>query len=300
MKIFFFLGLLSLASGLFAQQDPLYGQYFFNPQLINPAYVGINNNFSAMAGYRTQWTGFEGHPETFYVSGNSSILNNIAGVGLLVMNDRIGNISNTESNVTFAYKLNLKSASFSFGMQAGFQRYSTSYEDLNIFDPDDIAFASGESGSRLNLGAGAILKGDRYLVGFSVPRLLPTTFKNAGQEFELYNRHYYLMGAYIFQLSDRVELKPTTLFRGVVDAPANIDFALNVNLDGLYTAGFFTRNLNTYGALLQATINNKLRLGYIFESPSSKSVGTNFSTHEISLGITLSVFSYHEEHNSNF
>ncbi|MEQ8576076.1 MAG: type IX secretion system membrane protein PorP/SprF, partial [Fulvivirga sp.] len=81
MKSIFLLALLFLTTALFAQQDPLYGQYLFNPLLINPAYSGLNNNFSAMVGYRTQWTGFEGHPETFYVSGNASVLENKCGVG---------------------------------------------------------------------------------------------------------------------------------------------------------------------------------------------------------------------------
>ncbi len=294
------MALLFLTTALFAQQDPLYGQYLFNPLLINPAYSGLNNNFSAMVGYRTQWTGFEGHPETFYVSGNASVLENKCGVGLLVINDQIGNISNTESNLAFAYKLNLSHATFSYGMQVGLQHYTTSYADLNVYDQGDNAFAGGETGTRMNIGAGAILTGDKYFIGFSVPRLLPTTFKNSGQEFELYNRHYYLNAGYLFYLSDRLRFKPTALLRGVVDAPANLDVAFNINIDGHYTAGLFTRNLNTYGVLLQTIFREQWRLGYTFEMPASNSVGSNFNTHEVNLGIMLSIFSYHEKYNSNF
>jgi hypothetical protein len=38
----------------------------------------------------------------------------------------------------------------------------------------------------------------------------------------------------------------------------------------------------------------------VFELPTNKSVGAQFTTHEISLGIRLSVFSYHERSISNF
>jgi type IX secretion system PorP/SprF family membrane protein len=300
MRSILVLALLFLTTAIFAQQDPLYGQYLFNPLLINPAYSGINNNFSAMVGYRTQWTGFEGHPETFYASGNTSVLANKLGAGLLVINDQVGNISNTESNLALSYKLNLRHATFSYGMQVGFQHYTTSFADLNVYDQGDNAFMGGETGTRINIGAGAVLTGDKYFIGFSVPRLLPTTFKNAGQEFELYNRHYYLHVAYLFYLSDRLRFKPTALLRGVADAPANIDVAFNMNIDGQYTAGLFTRNLNTYGVLLQATFKNQLRAGYTFEIPSSNSVGSNFNTHEVNLGIMLSIFSYHEESINNF
>lgn len=283
-----------------AQQDPIYSQYMLNPLLINPAYAGLNNNANAMLGYRTQWAGFEGQPVTFNASAHSSILKNKVGVGILFTNDQVGNISNTSTNALFAYKLNLKKTVFSFGMQAGLQNYRTDYSDLNIFDPEDNAFLGGERGTRINIGAGAILKSEKFLVGFSMPRLLPSTFTNGGQEFELYNQHFYLMGAYVAYLTERIRLKPSMLVRGVRGAPLSVDLACNVNINAIHTAGIFTRNFNTYGLLLQTLVKEQLRLGYVFEVPTSKSVGSNFSTHEISLGILLSAFRFHDSTLGNF
>lgn len=283
-----------------AQQDPLYSQYLVNPLLINPAYAGLNNNFNAMVGYRTQWTGLEGQPTTINASAHTSLINNKVGAGILVMQDRIGNIANTEANVSFSYKLHLKEQTVSFGMQAGVQNYKTDYSDLNIFDPGDNAFIGGEQGTRLNIGMGALLKSEKYLIGFSIPRLLPSTFKNGGQEFELYNQHYYLVGSYVHYLNDHIRLKPSVLFRGVTGAPASVDLAFNVNLNNIHTAGLFTRNFNTYGFLVQTLVKEQYRFGYVFELPTNKSVGTNFTTHEISLGVLLSFFSFHERTLSNF
>jgi len=62
-KLYTFTFLLASIS-VFSQQDPLYSQYMLNPLVINPAYAGLNNNLNIMAGYRTQWTGFDGHPQT--------------------------------------------------------------------------------------------------------------------------------------------------------------------------------------------------------------------------------------------
>jgi len=67
----------------FAQQDPLYAQYLFNPLLINPAYSGLNNNFNGTVGYRTQWMGLEGQPQTMNVSLHSSFVQNKVGAGLI-------------------------------------------------------------------------------------------------------------------------------------------------------------------------------------------------------------------------
>jgi len=302
-KLFLLISLCSFAFLVIsarAQQDPLYSQYMLNPLLINPAYAGLNNNVNAMVGYRTQWAGFEGQPKTFNASAHTSLVNNKVGAGILFTNDQIGNIKNTETNIALAYKLNLKETVFSFGMQAGFQNYTTDYSELNVFDPDDYAFIGGERGSRMNIGAGAILKSEKLFIGLSVPRLLPSTFKNGGMEFELYNQHYYLAGAYVLYLNERIRLKPSVLLRGVSGAPASVDLAFNVNLNAIHTAGIFTRNFNTYGFLVQTLVKEQLRLGYVFELPTNQSVGTKFTTHEICVGILLSAFSFHDRTLGNF
>jgi len=300
MKKLILLASCVISLSVSAQQDPLYSQYMLNPLLINPAYAGLNNNFNAMAGYRTQWAGFDGQPQTINASGHTSLVKNKVGAGLLLMNDKIGNISNTEVNASFAYKLQLNETVLSFGMQAGVQNFRTDYSSLNLFNPGDNAFIGGERGTRINIGAGAILKSEKFFIGLSVPRLLPTTFKNGGQEFELYNQHAYLMAGYVHYLNEHIRLKPSVLLRGVGGAPASMDLAFNINFNAIHTAGLFTRNFNTYGVLLQTFLKEKYRFGYVYEMPTNKSVGAQFSTHEIMLGIQLSVFSFHERSLSNF
>jgi type IX secretion system PorP/SprF family membrane protein len=300
MKKIILVACLAIVFSAQAQQDPLYSQYMLNPLVINPAYAGLNNQFNAMVGYRTQWTGYEGQPKTFNASAHTSLVNNKVGAGILFINDKLGNISNSETSISFAYKLLLKETVLSFGMQAGIQNYKTDYADLNILDPGDNAFTGGEHGTRMNIGAGVILKTEKFFVGLSVPRLLPSTFKNGGQEFELYNQHYYLSGGYVHYLNERIRLKPSVLVRGVKGAPVSVDLAFNVNLNAIHTMGIFTRNFNTYGLLLQTLLKEKIRFGYVFELPTNKSVGTKFTTHEITLGILLSAFSFQEGTLSNF
>ncbi len=300
MKTITTLACLLLATLSFAQQDPIYSQYLFNPLLVNPAYAGLNNRFNGSVGYRTQWMGLEGQPQTINASLHTSLVQNKVGLGLLVVNDRIGSMNTTEINTAFAYKLQLENKTVSFGMQAGVQNFNNSLNGVNPFDPSDDLFLTGERGTRINLGAGFALKSDKYFVGLSVPRLLPTTFKSGDQEVELYNQHLYLMGAYIHYLNEHIRLKPAVLLRAVKGAPASIDVAFNVNFNAIHTAGIFTRNFNTYGLLLQTLLKEQYRFGYVFEVPTGKSVGTNFTTHEIVLGIQLSSFSFHDRSLSNF
>jgi type IX secretion system PorP/SprF family membrane protein len=294
MKAYTSIFLVILSCSVFAQQDPLHSLYMLNPVLLNPAYSGINNNMQGQVGYRTQWTGFEGQPQTLNATIHSSFVANKVGAGISVMNDRIGNVVNTEVNASFSYKLELGETTFSFGMQAGLQNFRTDNLKLNLSQGDDYAFTDDERGSRFNIGAGAILKSDQFFLGLSIPRLLPTTFKTIEGEFELYNRHFYMMAGYLYQVNEHIRLKPTLLLRGVKGSPASVDFAFNVNINEVHTAGLFTRNLGTYGILLQTVLQEKYRFGYAFEMPSNKSVGANFSTHEISIGFALPVFRFHK------
>ncbi len=301
MKIFTSLAFLALSLPALAQQDPIYAQYMLNPLVVNPAYAGLNNRFNALAAYRTQWTGFDGQPQTLGATIHSSFAKNKVGLGLAVMNDRIGNISNTEVNASASYKLDLGGSVFSFGMQGGLQNFSADNSKLNFQRPDDGAFLSdNERGTNVNIGAGAILKSDVIFIGVSVPRLLPTTFNNGDQSFELYRQHYYVMAGYAYPINARLVLKPTALLRAVKGAPTSLDVGMNVNINALHTAGVFTRNFNTYGIILQTLFSEQYRFGYVFEMPVNKSMDMNFTTHEVTIGIALRAFSFHEHSLSNF
>lgn len=303
MKKYILISILNIVgfSISYAQQDPLYSQYLLNPMVINPAYAGLNNNLNAALSYRSQWGGFEGNPKTFNANGSISLVDNKVGAGLIMVQDKIGNNNNTEFQAVGSYKLQLEDMVFSFGMQAGIVNYKSDYGMLNLADGGDPAFTGNENLTKPTVGAGAALKNERFFVGLSVPRLLSTTFKStSGEEFDLYDQHYYMFGSYVFNMGTRIRLKPSVLLKGVKGSPLSTDLNFNINIDQLYTAGIFTRNFNTYGLLLQALFKDTFRLGYTFEIPTANSVGTKFNTSEIMLGIKMSVLSFHERSISNF
>ncbi|HEY8934252.1 MAG TPA: type IX secretion system membrane protein PorP/SprF, partial [Cyclobacteriaceae bacterium] len=56
----------------YAQQYPVFTQYYFNELVINPAYAGSHVQLSLTAMYRNQWVNFPGAPKTYNFSGHSS------------------------------------------------------------------------------------------------------------------------------------------------------------------------------------------------------------------------------------
>jgi type IX secretion system PorP/SprF family membrane protein len=171
-------------------------------------------------------------------------------------------------------------------------------------DKTDAAFLQNENITKPNLGVGAILKSDRFMVGVSIPRLLSTSVSvssaNVSQDFQLYNRHLYVFGSYVYFINENIRLKPSVLLRAVKGSPLSVDLNFNFNFNEKFTAGVFTRNLNTLGTQVQAKLGDNLKLGYTFELPTGKSVGTQFTTHEVFLGITMPTFDFHDRSISTF
>jgi type IX secretion system PorP/SprF family membrane protein len=276
----------------YAQQDPLYSLYVNNAFVINPAYAGINNVLHAQVAYRTQWAGIDGNPRTLNFSGHSSVYNNKGGIGIQVIQDRIGENKNTEVQTAFSYKIQLSHSTLSFGMQAGVINFASNPGELTIRHPDDPNFFSYSEFS-FNTGAGLLLRSERYFAGISAPRLLPATLDKGGTEVNVYNQALYLTGTYMFILSEKVRFKPTVLLRGMKNNPLSTDVQANFTSSDVYAAGVFTRNLKTYG-LLASFRYNKFQFGYVFELPTNRSVGTHFSSHEVMLSVKTSAFHFHD------
>nr|WP_133272747.1 type IX secretion system membrane protein PorP/SprF [Hymenobacter radiodurans] len=56
-----------------AQQQAQYSQYMNNNYILNPGATGVEDYIDVKFSYRTQWTGLEGAPKTYYASINSSL-----------------------------------------------------------------------------------------------------------------------------------------------------------------------------------------------------------------------------------
>ncbi|MBN2774431.1 MAG: type IX secretion system membrane protein PorP/SprF, partial [Prolixibacteraceae bacterium] len=79
-----FVILLIVVSGFTsnAQQDPMYTQYMFNTQTINPAYAGTWEALSFMVLGRQQWAGLDGAPQTYTFSMQAPLKNERVALGL--------------------------------------------------------------------------------------------------------------------------------------------------------------------------------------------------------------------------
>lgn len=287
-------GLLKIAIAT-AQQDPLYAQYINNPFVINPAYAGITNNLNTSVSYRQQWSGLEGSPKTINANSHISLLNNKMGAGLILISDKIGGTTTNDVFATYSYRVAItNNSTLAFGLQVGAATYKFNSSSVILYDPNDPAFQGSYSETKPQFGAGLILTSAKYFVGVSVPRMLHTSFSANALQTTLYNQHFYALGSYLFFISERIRLKPSALVKVVSGAPASVDLNASLIFYENYQAGLLTRNFNTYGLFMQALFKNTFRLGYVFEVPTGSSVGSNFTTHEITVGLRVNALSFHD------
>lgn len=282
-----------------AQQDPLYSLYITNPITINPAYTGINDRFTGYVNSRLQWAGFDGNPQTHAFGAHSSVRNNKMGLGIQIVQDNIGENSNTAFGFSYAYRLALNEGTLSFGMQAGMINYKSDNSELRIRQPNDPVF-NNFSEVKFNAGAGFLYKNERTMLGLSVPRLINNAVSIGGQDISVYEQHYYLFASRLMYINENVSFKPSVLLRAVKGSPLSTDVNLNFLIQNKFTVGAYTRNLLAYGVLAQVDFLQAYRLAYIFEIPGGKAVETRFTTHEVMISINLAIFDFHDRSMSNF
>ena len=290
--VFFLLTCFSLhAQYAIAQQDAIASQYHLNPAMINPAYSGLYNNFMINANSRLQWMGVDGNPTSNFLTVTTSIVEKKLGGGMMISQDNIGITSTTQLAMMCAYRIEWDDATFSFGMQGGMINMKQKQGDLTLRYMDDPDFPqTTQTWMKPNFGAGIAVMGNTYYFGLSVPRLLNIKFDDGLTSNTYYQRHYYASAAIIKDITPFMKLKPVALLRYVGGAPLSFDIGANVLWNHKFWFGAYTRNFTTQGALFQLIVNETVRLGYAIEVPTTKSIKTNFLTHELVVGFDLSLF----------
>ena len=120
--LFLLVGLVSCFA--MAQQEAQYTQYMYMTQVFNPAFAGNRGIMSLKALVRSQWVDVEGAPKTSVFSFDTPIgENEKMGLGLTIINDQIGPLTETNIAIDYAYSLSFMFSKLTFGLKVGCQRF---------------------------------------------------------------------------------------------------------------------------------------------------------------------------------
>lgn len=280
------LALLGVAE-LSAQQDPHYTQYMYNQSVINPAYAGSREGLSLGLLHREQWAGLDGAPKTTTFFGNGRVGKKV-GLGLSVISDKIGPVSENNVYADFSYTLKLQPGhNLALGLKAGMtMQQSDFFSDINGYvpDPNDPAFAENTSQSFFNVGAGAFYYTDKYYIGFSVPNFLQNTYvEKNNRKFGSDVMHMFLTGGYVFDLNDEWKFKPSAMFKMAAGAPVSVDVSANALYAKKLEFGLTYRLEDSFGAMINYAVLPNLRIGYAYDYVTSDLNVAATASHEIIL-----------------
>ncbi|NEW85092.1 MAG: type IX secretion system membrane protein PorP/SprF [Mariniphaga sp.] len=269
------------------QQDPMYTQYIFNLQTVNPAYVGYWQTMGLTAISRHQWVGLNGHPTTQTFSFQTPLRSQHVGVGLNVVLDKVGLEKRMSVNFDYSYEVLLSDiTSLRFGLKGGFTNYShnlTQYEQYPDNQSDPLFQATIDNKFMPNFGVGLFLSSPRYFLSLSLPGIIENNYQSNVNNYSTKSeiRHLFFAGGMMFDLSENVKFKPTFMTKTVVGSPFEFDLSANFLLAEKFWVGGMYRSGDAFGAIAQWIINRKLRLGYAYDFTTTDLRNYHNGVHEV-------------------
>jgi type IX secretion system PorP/SprF family membrane protein len=282
-SLFFFLSYINAV----AQTESMYSQYMFNTININPAYAGSRSVPSLNTLFRKQWVGIQGSPQTTSISFDMPLNNYKVGLGIQLLDDRLGVEKTTSLQFNYSYRVNINEKGIlAMGIRAGFINYRADYLDVMTITKNDPVFSQNVSGLLPAAGVGMYYMTDKFYAGLSVPSLLQTKVNVNRENNELSrlnNLHFFATMGYVLPLSEQIKLKPSLLVKSVSGAPIQLDVNTNIWLRDKIALGVSYRTGDAVVGLVEFQLNNLLRFGYAYDITTSKLKLHNQGSHEIML-----------------
>jgi type IX secretion system PorP/SprF family membrane protein len=204
-----------------AQQDPMFTSYMFNALTFNPAYAGSRDHLTVNLLHRTQWWGINGAPTTQTLSIHSPMRSERVGLGMTIVNDKIGPSNSINANLAYSYRIPVGKGKLCIGVQGGVTSYRADFSKLTLESGGDIAFTDMNPNIlKPNIGAGLYYYSKRFYVGAGVPRLIEYDLSKATSgtnQTDLYAkqfRHYFFsIGGAIPLRGNALIFKPSVLIK---------------------------------------------------------------------------------------
>ncbi len=265
---FFLLGtLFIIGNWAVAQQDAQYTQYMYNTVSINPAYAGSRGHMSIAALHRSQWVGLDGAPVTQTFNIHSPIGYKGMGLGLSVVNDKIGPTSETNFDMDFSYTIQLaKETRLSFGLKGSMNLLDIRFSELNQFTPDETLQQDIDNRLSPNVGAGIYYHSEKFYLGLSVPRFLETShFEESSLSTAKEQMNFYLITGYVWDVNPFLKFKPTILSKVTQGAPLQVDVSANFMFSEKFILGAGYRWDAAVSGMVGFNISNNFLIGIAYD-----------------------------------
>lgn len=320
------IGLVALFNVCFAQQKPQYTQYILNQYIINPALSGIENYTDINVSHRHQWTGIQGSPVTTYITIQGPInkkdyrtdatsyqipddenplgqnyWNQYTaapphhGVGLQIIKDNAGALSNWAAYATYAYHVSLtRKLNISAGFGAGVSRYNLNTSQLdfmNIVVDPTVYNSYAVNKTKFDMNAGIYIYSANFFIGLSALQIVPNKLIFSDNTISTLQGktvpHTFLTGGYRFLLTDDINIIPSLMIKYIQPLPLQVEMNVKMQYRDFLWFGLSYRHLDGFAAMVGFHAFNLASLSYSYDYTTSSLSAYNKGTHELILGFTI-------------
>jgi len=279
----------------YSQQDPQLSQNMFSKLSYNPAYTGSHGKICVTALHRQQWYGFEGAPEISVFNFDAAInpfgIN--SGVGLSIVQDKVGFNDNLGANLSLAYRFELWDGDFAIGVNGGIINYSLnpnwkipSGTSIHSAVSEDPAIPSKvEDEMALDLSFGIYYNTDELYIGLSSTHLNEPTFQpKEGNVKPQIHRSYYLISGYYIPITEtKFSLNPSLMVQ-TDGSTSQIGLNTYVSYNKKFWGGVSLRTDKTLTGMIGAKLFDWVKVGYSYDFTVSEIGKYNPGSHEIMVG----------------
>jgi len=304
------------------QQLPQFSQYMNNPYVINPAASSLYTDIDLNLGFRQQWSGFDGAPQTYYAGGTVNLGKSPAVrgklysipishpellqrapevrygkhvVGGLVARDEYGVFERTSVMGSYSYHHPIGDSYWlAGGISLGWYGLNFNQNDIILEVDADNTYndfiANGTQANLFDINAGLFIYGDRAFLGYSVYQLGRNEI-NLGNEETPVNlssakleMHHYVTSGYRFTVSDKLDLTPSFMLKLRPPSPVSVDINLMAEWNKKFRLGVSYRNEDAVSIIAGANITDAIRLAYAYDYVTSDINNLSSGSHEIVLG----------------
>lgn len=296
LRILHIIIFVSFAWTMTAQQAPAFSQFFHQKNIFNPAAAGSQDHTSLTLFHRQQWVGLEGAPSTQALNLSAAAFAERVGLGLTVLNDRIGFFNTTHVNMAYAYRVKMEEGTISLGMSGSYLLQQADWGEARTIGFGNDPNASGDGNVPVfNFGIGSYFENERFFFGLSVPYILEKgmTRKTDGvlKNGRGWVRHLFMQVGTVFYFSDKIKIRPALAARIVEDSPPGFDAHLSFGLlpeSKLWLGGTWRWSQSEVAAIGDAVvfmgqyrIGEKLRVGFGYEYTMSEIQSQTSGTYEL-------------------
>lgn len=282
------------AAGSFAQQTEHYTQYEYNQFAFNPAVAGTKSCIDIRTGYRFQWVGITGAPETGFINAHAPLyfsknkrmsFGPKHGIGGQIKRDVFGPFSFLQAEVAYAIHIPInRNWKLSFGTSFGLKQAVFDVTELTteVYDPSIpnsspsfLVFPDGK--------AGLWLADKRTYVGLSIHNLYGGNMKNVGTD-NTFQRHFYFTAGRSFRLRSSWVIIPSIFFLKTKNTPLDFHLSAVIDKDNKFSFGLGLRRTDAITAQFRVKLFNFVSIGYSFDFVISEISGNMWYSHEITGG----------------